>query len=593
MCGIVGVFSKGKNTDYTKTVEIMTKALRHRGPDSSGFYFNKKDGIYLGHRRLRIIDLSPRADQPMFNKSKSVVITYNGEIYNHKDLRKDLEEKGYRFVSECDTEVIVHGYEEYGTKVFEKLDGVFAIGLWDAKKKKLILARDRLGLKPLYFLKSNDTILFASEVSAFRKIKLSFWEKELDFDIFHLLLGFQYNFHPSKTLIKGIEKVPPASFIEISGKDFKVTKFWELPNNKLNLSYGDAKNKLHDLLFSAVEKRVLNCDVPQGVLLSGGLDSSTIAVMAAHVTGRERVKTFTAISDNKMDERKYARIVAKHIGSEHTEVFMDGSRIIDDIDEIIATYDDLGTVDPGIVSVFLLSEKIRELGIRVVLVGEGADEIFGGYSWYGLSKFPFNFVPSFVRSTLYYYILSRAISSSFFNFHRKEFHEVLNSHKGNIFDQISSFEILDQLPNHFNMKVDKGNMSHGVEPRVPYLDYKLVEFVYNLPPEYKLYGPFFNNWGAWEKRILRDIAKDYLPKEIFIRKKHGFMLSMTDTMNANRKIVTRRILENKEIITKVLDEKYLDWLLNPVSNKILAKEQEFMTWKLFLFSVWYDYYFKR
>ncbi|MFC1700341.1 asparagine synthase (glutamine-hydrolyzing) [Patescibacteria group bacterium] len=583
MCGIAGIYTK-EDKPFEKDLKNMTNALKHRGPDSFGYHVDEKKGLYLGHRRLRIIDLSKRADQPMYSADKDIIIVFNGEIYNHLDIKKDLEKKGYKFKSSSDTEVIIYGYKEYGTKIFEKLDGVFGIGLWDESKRKLFVVRDRLGVIPLYYIYDSKTFYFASEVKAFKKV----WDFKLNIESFKTLLGFMYNFHPKNTMVGDVYKVRPGTYLEITDKGIKEETYWNLKIKRNRILYKDAVEQTEKLLKEAVEKRVLNCDVPQGVLLSGGIDSSMVAALAAKVSGSEKVKTFTAISDSKRDEREHARTVANHIGSEHTEVYMDSKNILRSIDDIIDTYDDLNSVDPGVVSVWLLSDKIRKLGMRVVLTGEGADEVFGGYSWYGLSKFPFNLLPPFLRNIFYYYVLSRVTTNKFFSFHRKLFNRQVKSHRYEIYDQITSFEIKDQLPNHFNMKVNKGNMAHGVEPRVPYLDYKLVQFVCNLPPVFKLKGPVFNYWMSWEKRILRDVAKKYLPKEIFMRKKHGFMLSMVDTMNADIKYVRKRIKNNREVISSVLGEKYLNELFEDTGNKILATEKEFMTWKLFLFSVWYD-----
>lgn len=587
MCGIAGIYTKS-NKSYKNEIKFMTDSLTHRGPDSFGYRIDEREGLFLGHRRLRVVDLSKKADQPMYSASKDTILVFNGEIYNHKKIRKDLEKKGYKFNSQSDSEVIVYGYKEYGTKIFEKLDGVFGLGIWDERKKKLFVCRDRIGVVPLYYIYDSGTFYFASEVKAFKKV----WSFKLSIESFRTLLGFMYNFHPKNTMVEGVYKVRPGTYLEVSEKGIKEKTYWSLKIKRNNVSYEKAVSETEKLLKEAVEKRVLNCDVPQGVLLSGGIDSSMIAALATKVSGSEKVKTFTAISDSKRDERGYAKIVAKHIGSNHTEVYMDSKNILRSIDKIIQAYDDLNSVDPGVVSVWLLSNEIRKLGMRVVLTGEGADEVFGGYSWYGLSKFPFNIIPNFLRNSFYYYVLSRVTTNKFFNYHKKLFNKQVKSHKYGIFDQITSFEIKDQLPNHFNMKVNKGNMAHGVEPRVPFLDYKLLQYVCNLPSEYKLKGPFFNYWMSWEKRILRDVAKKYLPEEILMRKKHGFMLSMVDTMNADIKYVRKRINNNRGVILKVLDSKYLDWLMKDTSNKILATEKEFMTWKLFLFSVWYDYFFR-
>jgi asparagine synthase (glutamine-hydrolysing) len=471
------------------------------------------------------------------------------------------------------------------------LDGDFAIALWNSRNKKLILARDKIGIKPLYYIYWNNTLCFSSEAKSFIDLNFQSWRKELDSSAVATLLGFQYYFDIEHTIIKGVQKVPAGSLLEFDSKGVVKQRYWTLEINPIAPSYSEAVRTTKNLLREAVIKRVMNCDVDQGILLSGGLDSSTVAALAANHLGHKKIKTFTSISDNKQDERQYARQVAKHLGADHTEILMDYKNILGDIDNIIKVYDDLNSFDPGIISTFLLSGLVKKHGISVVLVGEGADEALGGYSWYGLSKFPFNLVPSYIRSTMYYYILSRGIHGSVFNKNRFAFHNKLNSYKGSIYQKITQYEVSSQLPNHFNYKVDKGNMANAVEARLPYLDPTFVEYVFNLPDNYKLNGSYFNHWKSWEKRILRDIGREYLPENIVNRKKHGFMLSMDDTLRSNKKFIIHRITNNKELILNYLSQDYYDWLFMETGNHLLAKEKEFMTWRLFLFSVWYDYYF--
>lgn len=591
MCGISGFYSTNKKRIFTKQQLVkFTDAISHRGPDADGYYIDKNEGIYFGHRRLRIIDLSTDADQPMKSSDSKIIIVFNGEILNYKELKEKL--KKYKFKSNSDTEVIINGYLEHGTEIFSKLDGFFAIALYDCTKKCLYLVRDRLGKKPLYYSYEGGNLIFSSEAKSFLKNKDLLKNIDLDDAEVKKLFEFQYLYDNEKTIIKGINKVKPGTYLKFSNSKIKEKTYWKLGYKKFTGTYEEALKKTEELLIKAIEKRVNNCDVNQGVFLSGGLDSSTVAAIAAKIKGKEKIKTFTAVSSAKMDERSFADLVANHIGSEHTQVEMLYPDIVAEIDEIIETYDDMSSFDPGTISERLLAKQIRKKGITVVLVGEGADEVFGGYSWYGLSKFPFNLLPSRIRSSLYYYIVTRRFKDSFFSTALNNFHRTLNSYNGGIFDQIANFEITKQLPNHFNMKVDKGNMAYGIEARSPYLDYELVSFVYSLPDEYKLKGKYFNFSASWEKRILRDIAKKYLPKNIYNRKKYGFMLSMIDTIEANRDYVNKRILKNIDLLKKYLPKKYIEWVLRPSNNRIEAKEKEFMQWRLLLFSVWYDKYFK-
>ena len=297
MCGITGFTWEDK-----QLIKSITNCISHRGPDSEGYFTDK--GISLGHRRLSIIDLSEKGKQPMFNEDGTIVIVFNGEIYNFKSLKADLEKKGYKFKSNSDTEVIIHGYEEYGVNICSKLDGMFAFGLWDKNNNKLIIARDRIGKKPLYYFHEKNKLIFASEIKSILNAGVS---REIDKEV--MLDTVSCRFSPgNKTVFSHIKKLPPGSYAEFSKNKLKINYYWHIP--QLTEKHNPSIKEVDSLIESAVEKRLIS-DVPIGILLSGGLDSSTIVSYMKRKTNK--IKTFSVGFTESIDESKYARIVANNI----------------------------------------------------------------------------------------------------------------------------------------------------------------------------------------------------------------------------------------------------------------------------------------
>ena len=579
MCGIAGLASNQeiRNELTSDILKEMSELLAHRGPDDTATYLSPRCGMMI--RRLSILDLTPGL-YPFYSEDKSKVLVFNGEIYNYPELKKELQDLGCEFKTGCDAEAILLGYEKFGNNIFEKLQGMFAISIWDDKEQKLTLVRDRIGIKPLYYYQENEQIYFASEAKAIIKSKSLGKNFTIDKHMAELLIGFMYLPESDSTIINGIKKLPPASILEFQGGHVKITKFWELTVNNAyaDLSFEDAKNQLEALLIDTVKKHMLS-DVEVGVMLSGGVDSGLLTAILTKELGYKDIHTFTGAFDSKYNESDLANETSHYLGTNHHELKVDLTQTAQNIEDLITSFDDLTTFDAGLITTKLISKKIKELGYKVVLLGEGADEIFGGYSWFGLSQIPYKYAPKYLVNFAYYYATTR-------NLFYKPFKYVNYITSKNIltnsFESISNYETSVQLPNHLLMKVDKGSMAGSVEARVPYLDHKLVEFVYSLNPSFKLKGI--------EKYILREIAKKYLPEETAVRKKKGFLFPMGEFLTANQEMVKSYVLDQNSYSGNFLTSTQKTDLFNKSGNNLLNMHREYLLWKLFVLDVWTKVY---
>jgi len=605
ICGMVGVVDKN-------LLKRMCDVIHHRGPDDTGVFID--EGIGLGHKRLSIIDLKT-GHQPIYNEDGSIVIVFNGEIYNFKGLREQLEKKGHKFYTSSDTEVIVHLYEDFGERCVEKLRGMFAFAIWDSNKKKLILARDRLGIKPLYYTFFDGILLFGSEIKSilqYEEIK-----REVNLKALNDFLTFCYVPAP-RTMFKGIKKLPQGCILVYENRSIRIQKYWNIelnPNQNFNESY--YVNKLKKLLEESVKMRLMS-EVPLGAFLSGGLDSSTVVAIMSSLMD-EPVKTISAVfEDTKYDESNYAKIVAEHFETEHHEVVI-SAKDVRILPKIIWHFDE-PILDASAIPEYLISEKAKKY-VKVVLVGEGADEIFLGYDQYKvipkiyahkhlfpiakrmvpifslISKFPFrkmrryaDFVSKIANSLgdpkeTYKSFIERftdiekekLMRDFIFDKSGHIFNKYFdgNNTKDGIIKSIALFDMNVTLPDMFLMNVDKMTMAHSIEARVPFLDHRLVEFANTIPIDLKLKG--FEG-----KYILKRAMKDTLPKEILKRKKHPFIVPIVDWFEEDLGELAEHLLFEEDIrrqgyfnydfVKKVLSKK------NPDYNQPLA---------LFYFAVWH------
>jgi asparagine synthase (glutamine-hydrolysing) len=533
MCGIAGFTHSRATPDSSKIWEI-TRSITHRGPDQQGVWESPQ--VSLGAVRLKIIDLE-HGEQPMH--SGDTVLVYNGEIYNNAELRKELEGLGHRFQSHCDTETLLHAFLEWDTAAFSKLRGMFAAAFWTQSRRRLVLVRDRMGIKPLYFARKNGEIYFGSEV------KTILHHPEISRSINRLSLDryLSLNYIPgSQTMIEGIEKLPPGHFLD--SRDEKTKPYWTLefhPDSSIDLPA--AKEELDRLLRSAVREHLVS-DVPLGVWSSGGLDSSAILHYAAEAT--PHLKTFSiSFHGREFDESQYFREVAEKYQTDHHEFDLNADMDVAGVLEQLALYSDDPSADAGAIPVWFLSKMCRQ-EVTVALSGDGADELFGGYNTYladdyarklrmlpmGLRKLAAGmtrFLPVSDHKIGLDYKITRMLNGSlldpidahfFWNgtFSGAEKRELL-------LDPVSQpqlagedFLLLDQLtylPDDILHKVDRMSMAHSLEVRPPFLDHRVVEFAAKLPHNLKIRGSKL-------KFVLRELMKDRLPHSVLTRKKEGF-----------------------------------------------------------------------
>ncbi len=521
MCGICGI-----NWEDQQLVKQMTDSLVHRGPDEAAYYTDK--GISLGMRRLAIIDLK-KGLYPVTNKNETLFLVFNGEIYNFPELKAELERKGYRFKTNTDAEVITHGYDAWGIKILDKLNGMFALALWDSRKKELILARDRFGEKPLYYYHKDGKFAFASEVKALLPVGI---DRSLDHQALHDFLTLLY-LPGDSTLFKHVKKLLPSHYLVLKNGKITINKYWSLPSPKVkNWTETEAAKELRKLLEKSVAQRLIS-DVPLGAFLSGGIDSSTIVGLMSKVM-KEPVKTFSVGFGEESDELKHAKVVAEHFGTDHHELLVTSS-FAKCLPEIVY-HTDVPTADPTCIPTFYLSEFARKK-VTVVLTGEGADEEFFGYSriqrMLQVQKWAQQYqkVPSLIRKgvkalvkatptlqvrrklkrlpnledlpTFYMEsngVLSEEEKESIYtsSFKLKPTQRLFKSGK-ELLASLSAWDFNEYLPNDILIKADTMTMAHSVEGRVPFLDPQIAEFSATLSPALKL-GGFEAQKGGWLAR---------------------------------------------------------------------------------------------
>ncbi len=584
MCGIYGIVDFKDNIIDQKLIEQMRDSLRHRGPDGEGIFINQgargKGQAALGHRRLSIIDLKT-GNQPMFNEDKSIVVVFNGEIYNFNELKEGLIKKGHRFKTKSDTEVILHQYEEDGWECAKRFNGIFAFALWDDNKKTLLLARDRIGIKPLYYFYNDKRLIFASEIRAILK---AFSERpEINPSSLFRYLILQYIPAPD-TLYKNIYKLLPASVLILNRNGIEIKQYWgleEARSQKPEVRSNDPNDEeaISKKLLKTIDESVnsqLISDVPLGAFLSGGIDSSTIiAFMSKRM--KEPVKTFSVgfdTADPYYNELNYARIASKYFKTEHHEIIVRPEDVVN-LFPVIARHLDDPINDPAVLPTYMVSKLAKE-HVKVVLSGEGADELFGGYLRYSLDKLAkhYQLLPKLVRNGLIKPILDDIIDNkrimqglgalsepdlsdrylkwvsvfdidalrlllgnpvfieegrsklrAFFRLIYDEYNPPFPPlAKGGVggfeSDPILYTDIKTWLPDDLLIKVDRMSMAHGLEARVPYLDNRMVDFALSIPSWLKIKG-------FKRKYIFKKAVSNILPDEIVKRSKRGFELPIS------------------------------------------------------------------
>lgn len=591
MCGISGLVSHAGTTDIERQVHTMVDQLRHRGPDQTNIWSSKERGVVFGHNRLSIIDLSDRAAQPMINDNNGDVICYNGEIYNYQELRKNLQGMGHSFRSDSDTEVLLRVLQEWGLAGLNKLRGIYAFAYWQAAESRVVLVRDPMGVKPLYYcdLPSGDGFAFASEIKAL--MRLDNFNRKISRSSLRQFLEFGYTFDRSNTIIDGVRKIPPGCFAMLDpGRSIAMEAYY-YPEARTTIDR--PKKQVEKALFETLDqvvKQQLVSDVPVGLLLSGGLDSSILTAIAAR---HARIRTFSfGFADSYIDERDKAKSVSEFVGTDHQSLLVSPDDVISDLDSRARHMDDL-IADWGVFSTQLMYRKCRERGIKVVLVGEGADELFGGYRG--------RFAPGVERVSawetdwtlfkMYRRYAGRRYGRAYFPF-RKVMRDYLEETDQNLFRAIQLFETREQLSNNFVMKVDKASMAESVEARVPYLDTRITNVAYRIPRE-MLLPP-----GGQTKAILGSMAIKYglLPDHIVDQPKFGIGLppewiesSETFRNYASGVVLDRHGWAGELGLERAMHRFFCsDKKGNPFPGAVSIFRN--LAWKILILNLWANYY---
>ena len=630
MCGISGIYRfDGGNADYT-LLKQMTDAVIHRGPDDEGQYIDKNVG--LGNRRLSIIDLSSRGKQPISNENGTVWITYNGEIFNYRDLREKLSSKGHEFQTDTDTEVIVHLYEEHGINCVQYLNGMFAFAIWDSNKKVLFLARDRLGIKPLFYYHNQEKLLFGSEIKCILSDPTV--NREVNLEALHHFLSLNYTPAPL-TMFKGILQLLPGQYMKVTEGGINFSDYWDLSfteSQKKPLQYYE------DTLDQILEKsigRMLVSDVPFGVFLSGGLDSSTVTYYMSRIL-KEPVKTFSiGFEEESYSELDKARVVADHCGTEHHEQVIRPDHLEKLLPELVWHAEE-PLADSSMVPMYYVSE-LASTHVKMVLCGDGGDEVFAGYETYPAyyAVKTYQKIPKYLRDNIISPLISNLPVSDkkiSFDYKAKRFvkgaeynHEKAHFYWRIIFDendkqemytdalqkQTAGFDTYEQtygqyfkktnaknpidrmlyadtrfyLPNDMLVKVDRMSMAHSLEVRVPLLDHELVEYMASVPASLKL-----KNYNA-KKYLLKRVVRNKLPKKIIHQKKQGFNLPVGLWIKTYLKDFVNQILSDEQI--KEMGYFRCDFIDKLLSEHFSGrKDNGYQIWGLMTLSIWWKRFLK-
>lgn len=628
MCGICGF-----NWEDKELVRRMCKSLVHRGPDDKGIYTDKN--ISLGHKRLSIIDLSKAGKQPMSNENGDIWITFNGEIYNFKELRADLEKK-YKFNSNTDTEVIIHAYEEHGEGCLDLLEGDFAFCIYDSRKNIFFLARDRLGVKPLYFYHNKGKFMFASEIKAI--LENEEVKRQINKDALNKFISLRY-VPGEQTIFDNIYRLMSGDYlVYYMDKDVLIHKnYWDLKlYNKRKHSEDYYAKHIIRLFHDSVKQRLIS-DVPLGAYLSGGIDSSAIVAMMHQIrkqdNDKEEIKTFSVGFEqgDYVNELPYARQISDIFSTNHKEIFIKPN-VVELLPKIIWNLDE-PMADPALIPVYLLSQQAKK-DITVVLTGDGGDEVFAGYDQYKflgwgnkLKHIPFsnnasefmNLMPPSVLNKIYkysskmgkdsfkkvdlmisafkkdntakaYYELVSLINDK----ERKELlkqdwfrklnYPALNKEyfmsKQPYLNQLLHFDTKNLLPESYLMKTDRMTMAHAVEGRVPFLDHKLVQFAYNTPSSLKLRN-------GTTKYILKKSLSRYLPRHILHRKKQTFHVPIESWIKNDLGEYFDSMLDEKQVSKmNIFNYSQIHKIFkNYKSGELYYARQ---AWNLMCFKIWHD-----
>ena len=621
MCGICGF-----NWKDPELVARMTETLHHRGPDQDGTYC--EDGLSFGHRRLSIIDLTEAGRQPLGNEDGSVMVTYNGEIYNFQEIKDDLIAKGHKFRGGSDTEILVHGYEEYGYDLLQKLNGMFAFAIWDRKRERIWMARDRIGIKPLYYYCKDGKFIFASEIKAI--LEDAQVPREVNRQAVYRYLCFEFVPAP-ETMFAGIQKLPAGHFAVFEKGQLQVEQYWDLKFNVTEppQSIEEIVERERELIEMAVKRRLLS-DVPLGAFLSGGLDSSAIvAMMRKHVPGR--LRTFTiGYEDKSFSELDYAQVVADHFETDH-QVLMIEQMNREAVEKSLWHLDEPMT-DLSSIPLMFICEQAKQ-HVTVCLSGEGGDEVFAGYDRFKAARMAnyLKIIPRPLREGVLFKMtamlpdqkqkkgainmLKRFMEGAalpeeamhirwqFFSNAKLEQYLYSSGFKNEVeFDPFSRLrdynantvgldpinrqiyaDMRYMMTDSVLMKVDKMSMANALEIRVPLLDHTLVEYMATVHGDLKLKG-------NQTKYIFRKALEGILPDKIVYRGKQGYSLPVKNLLRTQLKDYMVELLHESPIIRESMNMEYVDTLI--AEHLSMKHNHNHVLWGMMNIAIWYNRFFR-
>lgn len=613
MCGICGIINK--DLVQKEILEKMTNVLYHRGPDGSGIYLSKDSFIGLGHRRLKIIDLSDKAAQPMSNEDETIWIVYNGEFYNFKDYYQLLKEKGHLFKSKSDSEVVLHLYEEFGLEFIQKLRGMYALAVWDSRIERLILAVDPVGIKPLYYFKKHGIFAFSSEIKSLLEIPEISREVDLEALNFYFALGY---IPREYSIFKEIKKVLPGHIIIYEKGVVRIQNYSNPSRLILEFDECELVEQLFELLLNSINLAMIS-DVPVGIFLSGGLDSSIMAAIAAS-TSNKPIKTFSiGFETNEYNELPYARKISQFISSDHHE-FIVTINALDVLSKIAIQYDE-PFADSSAIPTYYVSKMASDY-VNVALSGDGGDELFGGYNWYSwvikaqfvkkvlgffsnpIANFsdyiPFNIkgksflsimkldpLAQFINRVFFFSNEERSrlldrdiINNTNFNLPEKEISKFFYSINGSLVERMQNVDFNFYLPYDGLVKVDRASMLSSLEVRPPYLDHDIIKFAFSLPENLRIKRGI-------KKYLLKKLGEKILPKNFPLERKHGFCIPLREWMKGRLGDMLEDLLIDVRL-KRFINVSYAKKLLN--YHRLDKQNNGSKLWSILMFSLWIENY---
>ena len=609
MCGFVGFIGKQKKEDKKKIIKDMADAIIHRGPDSDGYYID--DFVALGFRRLSIIDLDG-GSQPIYNEDKTKVIVFNGEIYNYKELKEELLEKGHTFKTNTDTEVLIHGYEEYKEELFPKLRGMFAFVIYDTKTKELVGCRDHFGIKPFYYYKKDNEFMFGSEIKGL--IPNPNFQKEVNDKSLKMYLIFQYSVF-EETFFKNVFKLKPGHYFKYKDGSLEIKQYFEIKYNKVNKPYDEYKKEIKDILANSIKYHQITSDVEVGSYLSGGVDSSYVVSVA------KPDKTFSVgFNEAGFDETKMAKEFSELMGVKNYGKYISKHDFFESLPKV-QYYTDEPHANLSTVPLLFLSELARRQ-VKVVLSGEGSDEMFGGYNEY-LEPLPVKIymnMPTVIKKPLA--LLAKKLprfpgKNTIIKYSKpfceryighaqvmdeKEANDILADH---LKDNMTTTDVLKPyyekvkhendvlkkmyidmhfwLPQDILLKADKMTMANSIELRVPFLDKEVWEVASKIPTKYLIRN-------KKTKEIFRNVADEEMPEEWSTRRKLGFPVPFSKWIKEEKYYKLVKKAFNEDYVEKFFDKKAINNLLE---NHYQGKENNGRKiYNIYIFLIWYKVYFE-